>query len=136
MNTSNAPKFLKELAVKITKEDQKEYSFITEDNFDSWVEDNLKELLAVREALLQGRYYTRVDSVSKSGMSRTIVIKYIKDNKLHGVSDFIYKLAGCDKNHRIGGCGMDMLFQAKYNLFVTLCPNHKYKKPMPSYNNL
>jgi hypothetical protein len=118
------------------KADLKRYDWMKEEDRDRWVESNLQELKAVRKALLNGRYYTGVESVSSSGMSRVIKIKYIDNNKLHGVSDEIYKLAGCDKNHRIGGCGMDMLFHAQYNLFQVLCPNMRYQDKMTRYNSL
>lgn len=131
-----ARKFITEIATQITKQNMKKYSFITEENFDKWVKSEAKELLEVREALLKGRFYIGVVSSSKSNMSRIIKIGYIKNNKLQGVSDSIYELAGCDKNHRISGCGMDMLFAAQYNLFLNLCPRHKYQKSMPRYNQL
>jgi len=95
-----------------------------------------EELQNIKNALLAGRYYTCVERVSASGMSRVIKIAYIKNNKLHGVSSDIYKLAGCNKNGSISGCGMDMLFAAQYDLFRTLCPRHRYQDKMPSYNSL
>ncbi len=90
----------------------------------------------VKDSLLNDRYYTGVDSVSASGMSRTISIKFIKNNRLYSVPDYVYKMAGCDKNQRISGCGMDMLFAAQYNLFQTLCPNHRYQSKMSRYGQL
>ena len=130
-----APKYIKAIAQAHTEQDAKEYSFIAE-NMDSWIESNIRELLNVKEAILKGRIYLGVESVSRSGMSRTIKIRYIKDNKLHNVTDMIYSLAGCNSKRRIDGCGMDMLFQAQYNLFQALCPNHDYRDDMPRYNEL
>lgn len=124
------------IAEKIVAADYKQYSWMSKDNHDQYVQSELKELVAVKSALLSGHYYTGVVSVAKSGMSRVIKIAYIADNKLHGVSDSIYKLAGCDKNHRISGCGMDMLFHAQYNLFQALCPEYKYQEMMARYNSL
>jgi hypothetical protein len=95
-----------------------------------------RQLLNVKSALLNGRYYTGVESVSSSGMSRVIKIRYIKNNKLCGVDSFIYSLACCDKDQRISGCGMDMLFAAQYNLFRELCPRFKYQDRMKRYNSL
>lgn len=118
-------KYLVELAEKIAKDDiyiSAEYAYSV--------------LLEVRKALLKGRYYTGVESVSKSGMSRVIAIRWIKDNELYYAPDFIYKLAGCDRNNRIGGCGMDMLFAAQYNLFQSLCPRHRYQDSMQRYRSL
>jgi hypothetical protein len=129
-------KHLNALAEQMTNNDFKQYSWMKEENRQAYFDNNLKELKAVRKALLSGRYYTDVESVSSSGMSRIIKIAYIADNKLHGVGDDIYKLAGCDKNHRISGCGMDMLFHAQYNLFQALCPDKRYQDAMQRYNNL
>ena len=124
------------IATDIVKTDLKKYDWMKKENFAEYVKYELTELLAVREALLTGTYYTCVDSVAKSGMSRTIRIKYIKDNVLHNVTDAVYRLAGCDKNRRISGCGMDMLFHAQYNLFVQLCPDLRYQSDMQRYNSL
>ena len=124
-----------ELAEKQVLQDMKKYDFIA-NSPDRYLDIEIQELLAVRQALLNGRYYTFVESVAKSGMSRIIKIKYISNNKLHGVSDLVYTIAGCDKNRRISGCGMDMLFSAQYNLFVTLCPEFKYQNDMPRYNSI
>lgn len=95
------------------------------------------ELENLRQALLKGNYYTRVETVAKSGMSRTISIGYIKGGVLHHVfSEAILKLAGCDKNGRIHGCGMDMLFAAQYNLFRRLAPNRRYQDDMKRYREM
>ena len=128
-------KTLKQLATEQVTQDAKQYDFIA-NNLEDWIKTYEKELKEVKQALLKGRLYLGVESVSASGMSRIIKIKYIKDNQLHGVSDLIYKLAGCDKNRRIKGCGMDMLFSAQYNLFVTLCPKMRYQDKMSRYNDL
>ena len=129
-------KAILKLATTIAKEDIKNSTYYTESDFQFLLDSNIKELNELKEAILKGRYYTSVESVTSSGMSRVIKIKYIKNNKLHGVTESIYKLAGCDKNNRIQGCGMDMLFHAQYNLFMSLCPNRKYQKDMKQYNNL
>lgn len=124
------------IAEKIVAADYKQYSWMNKEHHANYVQSELKELVAVKTALLSGHYYTGVVSVAKSGMSRIIKIAYIENNKLCGVSDSVYKMAGCDKNHRISGCGMDMLFHAQYNLFVTLCPEYKYQDMMQRYNSL
>lgn len=136
MMEDNTMKHLNALAEQMTKNDFKQYNWMKEENRQAYFDSNLKELKAVRKALLSGRYYTGVESVASSGMSRIIKIAYIADNKLHGVGDDIYKLAGCDKNHRISGCGMDMLFAAQYNLFRALCPEMRYQNKMQRYNSL
>ena len=124
------------LATKLTNQDIKDSNYYTDQDFDWLLKNNINHLNEVKESILKGRYYTSVESVSSSGMSRVIKIKYIKNNSLHGVNDDIYKLAGCDSNNRIKGCGMDMLFHAQYNLFQALCPNMKYQDKMKRYNNL
>jgi len=97
-------------------------------------------LTRIKNALIKGNYYTRVTSVSKSGMSRTIELAYIYKNKLRKIRDEqILSLAGVSKNGRISGCGMDMLFHAQYTLFNNLHKSYKqahYQKRMAQYNNL
>ena len=96
-----------------------------------------KVLIDLKQALLKGNYYTMVTSVARSGMSRIIIIGYIKNNKWHRITTpTILNLAAVDKNGRIHGCGMDMLFVAQYNLFIKLCPNHRYQNSMPNYKSL
>lgn len=123
------------LAEKFTNDDFKRYDWMKEENRHHYLENNLKHLQAVKQALLDGRFYIRVDSVAKSGMSRTISIAYIDDNKLHHVQYEIYILAGCNSQRRISGCGMDMLFAAQYDLWRYLCPELPYQQ-MPRYNSL
>ncbi len=119
-------KLIKDLAVKLSKENE-----YTSAEYAGTI------LTRVKKSLLNGRYYTGVTSVSRSGMSRTIEIKYIYKNELRSVPDFIYKIAGCDKNKRINGCGMDMLFSAQYNLFQTLTSKRmRYQDKMTRYNSL
>jgi len=99
-----------------------------------------KELTRIKNALIKGRYYSSVKSVSASGMSRIIIIGYIYKNKFRTIRDEqILSLAGVDKNGRIGGCGMDMLFHAQYTLFNNLHNSYKvahYQKRMKEYNNI
>jgi len=67
-----------------------------------------------------------------------LLLESLPSSKLlnNGAPCFIYKLAGCDKNRRISGCGMDMLFAAQYNLFRALCPGKRYQDSMARYNSL
>lgn len=116
--------------------DLKQYSYMKESSRSDYVQDNARNLTHLKDAILSGRYYTRVSKVSPSGMSLTIEIGYIRKNKLFKVDNFVYKLAGCDKNQRIGGCGMDMLFAAQYNLFQEVCPTMRYQEKMKQYNYL
>lgn len=111
---------------------------------DQYLKDSSKyygaELTRIKKALLNGRFYAGVKSVSKSGMSRTITLAYVYKNKLHTIRDKnILALAGVSENGRIGGCGMDMLFHAQYTLFNNLHRSYKeanYSKRLKQYNNL
>lgn len=111
---------------------------------EQYKEDNINyyqnELTRLKNALINGKYYTGVKSVSSSGMSRTITIAYIYKNKLFTIRDkYILDLAGVNKNGRIGGCGMDMLFHAQYTLFNNLHNSYKrahYQKRMSNYNTI
>lgn len=129
-------KKIQKLAESEAKNDLKTLTSFTEEDLPRLSRWNAEEMVEIKKALLNGKFYIGVESVSASGMSRTIKIAYIKNNKLHGVTETIYKLAGCDKNRRITGCGMDMLFAAQYNLFCELCPDHDYTKTMKRYNSL
>ena len=97
------------------------------------------ELLRIKNALLKGNFYAGVKSVSRSGMSRIIKLGYTYKNKLISIRDpKILALACCDKNGRISGCGMDMLFHAQYTLFHNLHANYKrarYQTRMKNYND-
>lgn len=98
------------------------------------IEDHLRD---VRQALLKGRFYIGVRSVSKSGMSRVLAMAYVdKYGDLQEVWPVVYKLAGCDKNNRIKGTGMNMCFAAQQDLFQELCPNMWNQGKMPRYNHL
>jgi len=98
------------------------------------------ELVNIKQALLNGRFYVGVVKASQSGMSRTIKMAYIKNNTLYAIRHpKILKLAGCNKDGRISGCGMDMLFAAQKNLFHSLHKNYKqahYQRRMKRYNEL
>lgn len=88
----------------------------------------------LRSALLNDRYYTCM--ISKTKTTCVIKIKYIRDNKLHDVPEFIYELANCNKDHSVAGNGFYSLHTAQYNLFTALCPGMTGKNKMIPYNNL
>lgn len=115
-----------------------EYRYLTEEHRKEQIELNALELTRIKNALLKGNFYCRVERVSSSGMSRKISLAYTYKNKIRSISDtFLLKLAGCDKNGRIGGCGMDMLFHAQYTLFQNLHRSYKeahYQKRLARYN--
>ena len=115
------------------------YDIATNEPYDAfdWI---YGELLNIKQALLKGRFYIGVISVSNSGMSRRVKLAYIKNNTLYAIRHpKILKLAGCNEDGRISGCGMDMLFAAQYNLFHSLHKNYKqahYQRRMKRYNEL
>lgn len=131
------PNYIMELANRQFDDELNRYSFLKEEDRERQVDTNVKRLMKIRKALLAGRMYFRVKSVSKSGMSRTIEAAFIEQNNLFSIYEpFLLQLMGCDKNGRINGCGMDMLFSAQYNLFRSLCPNHRYQDSMPRYRTM
>jgi hypothetical protein len=133
-------KHIKKLAFAMAKEDVKKSNYWTDKDIDKLTEWNAETLTKIKNALLNGRFYAGVKSVSNSGMSRIITLAYIHKNKLYKITDEkILSLAGCNKDGRISGCGMDMLFQAQYTLFNNLHKTYKqahYQKRMRQYNNI
>jgi len=133
-------KHIKNLAQGLANEDIKNSNYWTEQDKPQLTKWRIEELTRIKNALINGRFYAGVESVSQSGMSRIIKLAYIYKNKLHKITDSeTLSLAGVSKNGRISGCGMDMLFQAQYTLFQNLHRTYKqahYQKRMPNYNNL
>jgi len=133
-------KHIKNLADGLANEDIKNSNYWTEKDKPQLTKWRIEELTRIKNALINGKFYAGVESVSASGMSRIIKLAYIYKNKLHTIRDEeILSLAGVSKNGRISGCGMDMLFQAQYNLFQNLHKSYKqahYQKRMANYNNL
>jgi hypothetical protein len=132
-------KRIKNLALAMAKEDIKNSTFWTDKDKDNLTKWNAETLTKIKNALLNGRFYASVQSVSRSGMSRKIKLGYIYKNRMHIIRDKqILSMAGCKANGSISGCGMDMLFQAQYILFQNLHGNYKranYQKRMKQYNN-
>ena len=132
-------KRIKDLALAMAKEDIKTSTFWKEKDLDQLTKWNAETLTKIKNALLNGRFYASVQSVSRSGMSRKIKLGYIYKNKMHIIRNKqILSMAGCNSKGSISGCGMDMLFQAQYNLFINLHNNYKeahYQKRMKQYNN-
>ena len=125
---------IKKLAKKLHKADCKRGKYPMEEGAFA------DELTLLRNALLRGRFYVGVDSVSKSGMSRTLTLAYCYKNQINKVwNPLVLGLAGCNPSGRIAGGGMDMCFAAQYNLFCSLFRSYKeahYQKRMPTYNSL
>ena len=133
-NTLHTTKHILALAEKLHAKDAKECSYPISAESYAHILENIKR------AMLSGNFYIGVFKVSHSGMSRTLAMGYMHGGKLWAINDpHILKLAGCDRNGRIGGCGMDMLFHAQHTLFHNLHANYKqarYQKRMAQYNLL
>ena len=133
-------KHIKKIAFAMAKKDIKKSNFWTDKDIDRLTEWNAETLTKIKNALLNGNFYAGVKNVSSSGMSRKIKLAYIYKNKLYKITDEqILSLAGCSKDGKISGCGMDMFFHAQYTLFQNLHKTYKqahYQKRMARYNNL
>ena len=77
--------------------------------------------------------FLRVDSVSKSGMSRKINGAVIYDQDIISITYLLRKLKIIDKRNSIKGCGMDMLFEVSYRLFLTLHESKRYQDKLSRY---
>lgn len=72
--------------------------------------------------------YTKVDHVSRSGMSRVISAYVVDNGEIRDISYYVSEVLGWkrDKNHygvKVGGCGMDMGFHMVYSFSRRLYPN-------------
>tara|TARA_E500000305_G_scaffold38959_1_gene29826 strand:- start:743 stop:1162 length:420 start_codon:yes stop_codon:yes gene_type:complete len=95
------------------------------------------ELTRIKNALLNDKFYCRVNSVSRSGMSRNVTLAYIYKGRLRTINEKEILNLATIRNNKIGGCGMDMLFHAQYSLFNSLFRTYKqahYQKRMKRYN--
>jgi len=98
-----------------------------------------KNLLYVLYKAVHNSYkdqlFLRVDTVSKSGMSRTIECAVIVGNDIINATYLLKELKILDKRGSIRGCGMDMLFEVSYQLFYILHPNKKYQSNLSRYRS-
>lgn len=83
----------------------------------------LKKLLKAGDTV-----YTQLNHVSRSGMSRAISLKIIRQNKPRDITWLVSRAADypIDPNHdglKVGGGGMDMGFSVVYNLSAVMFPN-------------
>ena len=125
-------KHIYKIAEEFTKDEQIKYREHSKEYI-------LRELTRIKNALLNGRFYAGVISVSSSGLSRKIKLAYIYKNELITIRDpKILKLAGVSPKGNISGCGMDMLFHAQYTLFQNLHTSYKganYQNRLKPYKN-
>jgi hypothetical protein len=77
--------------------------------------------------------YTKVNSVSRSGMSRRISLYVVVDGEIRDITWHVARAFGESTKQRgeyvqdaglhVGGCGMDMCFATVYNLGRVLFPD-------------
>lgn len=91
----------------------------------------------------KGQIYARVESVARSGMSRCISLSIVDKGEILNLNYTIFaKIYGDSKGKygvvRIGGCGMDMLFEATYRLYQFLFDQDKkpYQNHLVRYREL
>ena len=112
----------KDLIKRINKDS---YVYNPNNSIDSFIENAERYIKAIK----QKRILCSIDSVSRSGMSRTI--KFMECAKIDGRNEFIYlnfhsffDMMGYnpDRNgySRITGCGMDMIFYTNYTIIHRL----------------
>lgn len=83
----------------------------------------------LKEAIKPGdTLYTQLHHVTKSGMTRYIGVRAIKDDYPYDYTYLVAKALGwktSDKHHgiKVGGCGMDMGFHLIYSLGMALWPD-------------
>ena len=84
-----------------------------------------------------GRIYACVNTVARSGMSRTITLAVVCGGRIINLNHTPYALVYGDQikdgTVRIYGCGMDMLFSATYRLYGFLFDQNK--RPYQSHLN-
>lgn len=98
-------------------------------SIERFISDAQTYITAVKERRIS---YT-VDTVSRSGMSRTIIITSCEKSVYNGKRSFFYRqynamleamgysvIRGYRDSIRVGGCGMNMLFATNYNIIWTL----------------
>ena len=86
------------------------------------------ELAYLRGILKPGsEVYTKIHSVAKSGMSRTLSLHVVVDGRICGITYSTAVVLGentqKDDSIRVHGCGMDMGFDVVYRLSRRLFPD-------------
>ena len=128
---------IKTLAAKMAKEEVKanKKKGILADCDNMWEKSFTASLTKILQALYGGRYLTRACDVSKSGMSRKILMGFVENNQLRPITiPTLLSEIGIDKRDRISGCGMDMCFEVQYRLWHLLTDRSYHK--MPGYRSL
>lgn len=99
------------------------------------INDFISDVNVYIKAVKEGRILYHVGTVSKSGMSRTILIQSCERRSYNGKTSYGYRqyimmlkvtgytvIRGWHDTIRVYGCGMNMLFATNYNLI------HKFYK--------
>jgi hypothetical protein len=87
----------------------------------------IKNIQAWYDIKPNDKIYTTLTHVSSSGMSRSIKVFIMRDNKPENITNLVAKICDYridDKNGglKVGGCGMDMGFAVVYDLSYQLFP--------------
>ena len=93
------------------------------------VERFISDMQTYLKAVSERRIHYSVDTVSKSGMSRTLIITSCERSRYNGKLQYHYRQynamlealgysvkRGYTDTIRVGGCGMNMLFATNYNI--------------------
>lgn len=80
----NVTSLISAIALNEFKKDIKQFDWIKESDQECRVSNVENTLADILLALKEDRFYVRVESVAKSGMSRVIALAYVKDNEIHG----------------------------------------------------
>ena len=110
--------------IQLTKEMIKRLENETYYTQEYFIQDCKEYIKAVKE----GRMLYLVDTVSNTGMNRTLIIKSCEKNKrtkdfYYRNYTFLFKILGYslskDYNIKVSGCGMNMLFATNYDIIHT-----------------
>jgi hypothetical protein len=90
-----------------------------QDNNKLAIIENLRATITPGETI-----YGILRHVSRSGMMRVVSVFLMKDGQPYNISGFVAQAIGFGMNSygdiKVGGCGMDVLFEIQYNLSVVL----------------
>ena len=108
------------------------------------IEYSLELLPSVKRAIggKNGKIYARVETVSRSGMSRTVSLFIVHKGDMVNLNNTVYRYVYGDTvtrdgKVRIGGCGMDMLFECTYRMFNFLYSRRvRYQNRLNRYRGI
>ena len=113
------------------------------DYYDVSISQALDLLPSLKKAIggKNGKIYAQVNTVAKSGMSRTVSLFIIHKGEIINLNSTVFAHVYGDTVTRdyvrIGGCGMDMLFECTYRLYHFLFSRKRpYQKHLNRYIQL